>query len=70
MNKPLSKLQQFKAARLVPRCKVLRLHRELAALEHDIVVAMTYAAMQRRANAHNVAVRAYAPAPRASPAIH
>lgn len=70
MCKPLSKLQQYLASRPVPRCKVLRVARELAALERDITIAITYAAMQRRATAHNVAVGAYAPRPRESPAIH
>lgn len=69
MNKPLTKLQQFKASRLVPRCKVLRLARDQALFERDITVALTYAAMQRMAHAHNVSHGIFAP-PRASPAVH
>jgi len=73
MNKPLSKLQQFQILRPVPKSKALRQYRQHRAdeiLAHDIQVAITYAAMQRMAQAHNLAVGAYAAAPRASPAVH
>jgi hypothetical protein len=70
MTNPLSKLQMFKATRTIPKSKVLRLHREDEALSRDILIAVRYAAMQRQADAHNVARGVYTAAPRASPAVH
>jgi hypothetical protein len=70
MTNPLSKLQLFKATRHIPKSKVLRLHREDEALSRDILVAVRYAAMQRQADAHNLARCLYTIPPRASPAVH
>ena len=67
MNKPLSKLQQHRATRLVPKSKLLRIAREEEALDRDIQAA--YAVMLSRVTAHNVAHGCYAEA-RAAPAIH
>lgn len=65
---PLS-LQHFKASRLVPRCKVLRLTREAASINRDIDVAMR--ALVTQACAHNERRGlSLGCSPRASPAMH
>lgn len=64
----MRQVETFKALRPVPRSKRLRNERERAALQHDITIALQYAAMQRAAAEHNVRVGAYGA--RASPAVH
>lgn len=69
MTKIPPSLQQFKDSRLVPRCKVLRLTREVAAFDRDIDIAMQM--VVERAQAHNERRGlSLGAAPRASPAIH